>query len=162
MPIRTVYGSLTEDFIIAGNSTSGADTHVFRMQGYQYEKLATYLGKNIQLFSENEGNTSQMAYSNGIVAMPGIVEPDSGSPYQGIYTYGSQDATLPPSWNFQYSTSSGGYNYSNISCIHYYKGDLYVGYTDSNGTIGVDKFSQDPESNASKYTNGHLITTVFD
>lgn len=162
MPIRIVFSTGSEDFLACGWETVGADTKVVRMVGYQYEVIATYQNKGVQIYSENEGNTWQMAFNNWIVFMPWVVEPDSGSAYCWVYTYWSIAPIFPKSWNLQYSTSAGGYDYSNLSCIHYYDGKLYVCYTDSNGTIWVDEYTQDPDAPLSEYTNWYFIPPIFD
>lgn len=63
---------------------------------------------------------------------------------------------------WQYMTSAGGYQYTEIGCIHYYQGKIYVGYKDSNNTYGVDIFNQDPNATDTKYNNGFVITPLFD
>lgn len=59
-------------------------------------------------------------------------------------------------------TSTGGYQYTEIGCIHYYQGKIYVGYKDSNNTYGIDIFNQDPNATDNKYNNGWVITPLFD
>lgn len=158
VPIRTVNNAWSYDYIIAGERSAGQDTQLYRLSWYNIELITTYQN-GVELYTSEEGSNWKIAFTNGLVFLPGILNSPS---LWGVYTYWRYINSLVDSLVWQYMTSAWGYQYTEIGCIHYYQGKIYVGYKDSNNTYGVDIFNQDPNATDTKYNNGFVITPLFD
>lgn len=158
IPIRTVNNAGSYDYILAWERSAGQDTQLFRLNGYNIELVTTYQN-GVELYTSEEGSNGKIAITNGLVFLPGALNSPN---LWGVYTFGRFINSLVDSLVWQYMTSAGGYQYTEIGCIHYYQWKIYVGYKDSNNTYGIDIFNQDPNATDTKYNNGWIITPLFD
>lgn len=163
LPIRGAYSTASETYVIAGDASSGSDTHIFRFVGYQRELIATYQNKGVEIFSDYEWNNSSMANSVGVVYMPWIVEQDGSQPVQWVYSYGTLSPKMfPPCWNYDFVTRGSSDTYKKVTMLHYYQGTLYVGYQDSSNVEWIDAYTLDPDAGTSEYTDAYIIMPAFD
>lgn len=148
--IKYAYWQGNIDLVVCNNTFS--DTELYLVQWYSFTPIKTF--KSWFELQDTWWHNLMTQYAWVIYfAWDGI------SPW--VYAWGSFSPNLQRAFNYEYVTDSNNVDYDEVSLLHEFAGNLYIGYYDGTD-YGLDKVDLWRSSSNTSYDNGFFVTRVFD
>lgn len=148
--IKYAFGQWNIDLVVCNNTS--VDTELYLVQWYSFTPLKTF--KSGFELQDTWGHNLMTQYAWVIYFAWDWISP-------WVYAYGSFSPNLKRAFNYEYVTDYNDVDYNEVTLVHEFAGNLYIGYYDWTD-YWLDKVDLWRNSSNTQYDNGFFVTRVFD